>query len=112
MGLYVKHDLTPRLYVRIGERYLDPGRSSAAMATFTAISQQQAQAFVTEFDLGRCLAVTPIPAGSVNSNFVLDVENEGARTRYFVRVFEEQGVEGARYDAALLAHLSKRGVPT
>jgi homoserine kinase type II len=82
------------------------------MATFTAISQQQAQSFVTEFDLGRCVKLTPIPAGSVNSNFVLDVENAGALRRFFLRVFEEQGVEGARYDAALLAHLAKRGVPT
>ena len=82
------------------------------MATFTAISERDAQAFVAQFELGRCVGVTPIPAGSVNSNFVLDVEKEGARRRFFLRVFEEQGVEGARYDAALLAHLSKRGVPT
>jgi homoserine kinase type II len=82
------------------------------MATFTAISRQEAEAFVVAFDLGRCVGVTPIPAGSVNSNFVLDVERAGARRRFFLRVFEEQGVEGARYDAALLAHLSRRGVPT
>jgi len=87
------------------------------MATFTAISRLDAEVLLAPFSLGRVVAITPIPAGSVNSNFVVEVENgEGdrarGRRRWFLRVFEEQGVEGARYDAELLAHLSARGVPT
>lgn len=90
------------------------------MATFTPMSRDDATRLIDGLDfgvdsraeLGRRVDVVPIAAGSVNSNFVVEVERDGARRRFFLRVFEEQGAEGARYDAALLAHLSCRGVPT
>src|SRR5258708_1555546 len=50
---------------------------ASAMATFTPISRDQAEGLVDAFDLGRLVAITPIAAGSVNSNFTLEVERDG-----------------------------------
>jgi len=64
-------------------------------------------------ELGRSYGVTlaelePLVAGSVNSNF-------RARTSdgrvFFARLYEEQGVDGARAELALLADLAHAGVP-
>ncbi len=87
----------------IFERYL------MGVAAFTPLAEEEALELVAEHGLGGLVRVIPIAAGSVNSNFVLELEG-GARC--FVRLFEEQGEEGARYDAALLAHLAAAGVPS
>lgn len=79
------------------------------MATFTTLSDDDAKALCEACGLGALVRVIPIPEGSVNSNFRLQVEREG---EWFVRIFEEQGDEGARYDRALVSHLAARGVPT
>jgi homoserine kinase type II len=50
--------------------------------------------------------VTPIPAGSVNSNFFLEASGK----RWFFRIYEEQGVEGVAYEWALLDHLARSGL--
>lgn len=55
------------------------------------------------------VGVTPILAGSVNSNFGLALANGG---RAFLRIYEEQGAVAARGEALLVAHLADRGVPT
>lgn len=49
-----------------------------------------------------------LDAGSVNSNFL---GIDGAGTRYFLRLYEEQGVEGAQRELAVLEQLSAAGVP-
>src|SRR5581483_6534621 len=49
-----------------------------------------------------------IPEGSVNSNHRLETD-KGA---FFLRIYEEQGLLGARNDAELVATLSARAVPT
>ncbi len=81
------------------------------MATFTALPDSDARALVDAYGLGTLRRVIPIPEGSVNSNFRLEVEHARTVSSFFLRVFEEQGVEGAEYDARLLTHLAKRGVP-
>ncbi len=80
------------------------------MATFTALSETDAAELAKAYALGDLRRVVAIPQGSVNSNFRLECERDGIVTPYFLRVFEEQGLEGAEYDAALLRHLSERGV--
>lgn len=77
-------------------------------------------AFLTDLDLpaaqrlGRCydldiVSCSPLAAGSVNSNFELRTSD---RDRYFARVYEEQGAEGAERELRLLGELAAVGVPT
>jgi len=81
------------------------------MATFTPLPMDEATKLFAAYDLGTPIAITPIPAGSVNSNYRV-VASRGCESRaFFVRLFEEQGPEGAHYDAALLEHLARAGVP-
>jgi homoserine kinase type II len=82
------------------------------MASFTNLSENDATSLCRACDLGTFLRVISIPEGSVNSNFRLEVERNGEPRTWFVRIFEEQGEEGATYDAALVSHLAARGVPT
>lgn len=75
------------------------------MAVFTQLSDEQAQLIADACGLGRVTQVVPVPEGSVNSNFFIDVSNR----RVFVRVYEEQGIDGVRYEWALLRYLEQRG---
>lgn len=78
------------------------------MAVLTPISDADARAIARAHALGDVVRVDGIPAGSVNSNFALVTCNG----KYFLRIYEEQGEEGARAEAALLARLASAGVPT
>ncbi|MET0410603.1 MAG: homoserine kinase [Polyangiaceae bacterium] len=78
------------------------------MALLTPMTLDEARA------IGSSYAVTvtsfeALAAGSVNSNFRLETEERG---RLFVRVYEEQGDEGARAELGLVRELSALGVPT
>lgn len=77
------------------------------MAVFTELSLTDAQRMATSHGLGHVIAIVPIAAGSVNSNFFLDC----AEGRYFARIYEEQGVEGVQYEWSLLDHLHGAGLP-
>ncbi len=48
----------------------------------------------------------------MNSNFRLEATCDGTRRTYFLRLYEEQELEGARGEAALTDELARRGVPT
>ena len=77
------------------------------MAVYTKVSESEAQAIATAHGLGQVIAVEPVAAGSVNTNYFLRCDTG----RYFLRVYEEQGVEGVRYEWALLGHLGRAGAP-
>jgi homoserine kinase type II len=51
--------------------------------------------------------VLPVVAGTVNSNYFLDTD----QGRVFVRLYEQQEVDGVAYEWLLLSHLGARGVP-
>jgi len=76
------------------------------MAVYTTITMEEAHAVAAAHRLGRCLGVTPIAAGSVNTNYFLDCE----QGRYFLRIYEEQPPTGVAYEWELLSHLSRCGV--
>src|SRR5687768_6934894 len=80
----------------------------ASMAVLTAFDLDDARALGALFGLD-VARVTGIPAGSVNSNFRLDLVNG---QRLFLRIYEEQGMEAAEREARLLAALAGAGVPT
>jgi homoserine kinase type II len=78
------------------------------MATYTPLTLEQAQAVGGTFGLD-VRAVFPVPAGSVNSNYRLEIERGGA---IFARIYEEQDRAGAEAEARLLDHLARHGVST
>jgi homoserine kinase type II len=53
-------------------------------------------------------SVEPLAAGSVNSNFVLTTSDG---RRYFARIYEEQGAQGAEAERRLLEGLAEAGLP-
>ncbi|HEX3598264.1 MAG TPA: homoserine kinase, partial [Polyangiaceae bacterium] len=78
------------------------------MGCFTDLSLAEARAVGAEFgvDVHR---VEALSEGSVNSNFRL---TDAAGNRYFGRIYEEQGADGALAELRLLAELSRASVPT
>lgn len=77
------------------------------MAIHTPLPFEDADRIVRAHGLGAAREVHGILAGSVNSNFFVAAD---AR-RVFVRIYEEQGVEGVEYEWALLDHLAAVGLP-
>lgn len=77
------------------------------MAVYTKLNPGDAETVAQAHQLGRCLGVDPIAAGSVNTNYFLNCE----RGRYFLRIYEEQQAAGVAFEWELLAHLRHRGVP-
>jgi len=77
------------------------------MGRFTELGLADAQRVALSHGLGDCLAVVPIAAGTVNSNYFIDTRSG----RYFVRLYEQQEVEGVAYEWALVDFLAAGGVP-
>jgi homoserine kinase type II len=78
------------------------------MAVHTAISESEALAILAQYGSLELYRVDGVAGGSVNSNFALTTSGE----RLFLRVYEEQGREGAEHETALLERLAGAGVPT
>jgi len=79
----------------------------AAVAIYTPLSLEDADRITRSHSLGGALEVTGILAGSVNSNYFVTSESR----QVFVRIYEEQDVEGVRFEWALLTHLREAGLP-
>jgi homoserine kinase type II len=62
---------------------------------------------VAAYGLGSCHRICPVEAGTVNSNYFLETD----AGRIFLRIYEQQEVEGVAYEWQLLAHLMAHGVP-
>jgi homoserine kinase type II len=77
------------------------------MAVFTELSLDDAQRLAEAHGLGRVHRVIPIPAGSVNSNYFLEMD----QGRWFARIYEEQEEDGVAYEWSLLDHLRARSLP-
>jgi len=78
-----------------------------AVAIYTPLPIEDADRITRAHGLGPARDLEGIPAGSVNSNFVVTTDSG----RVFARIYEEQDVEGVRYEHALLAHLVDARVP-
>jgi homoserine kinase type II len=76
------------------------------MATFTHLSLSDAQRLAEAHALPPVEAVVPVAAGTVNSNYFLQT----SRGRFFVRLYEQQDVDGVAYEWSLLSHLGAQGV--
>jgi homoserine kinase type II len=78
------------------------------MGVFTTVSEAAARDFLLAYDVGQLARIEGIPAGSVNSNYGVELAPDGSARprRVFLRVYEEQDAEGARAEARLLAQLA------
>jgi homoserine kinase type II len=77
------------------------------VALLTSLPLTEANRLCREFGLD-IHAIEPLSAGSVNSNFALTASDG---RRYFARLYEEQGRDGALSELALVAALGRAGVP-
>jgi homoserine kinase type II len=77
------------------------------MAVYTELTEVDAARIAAAHDLGVLREITPIAAGSVNSNYFVETD----RGRWFVRIYEEQESDGVAYEWRLLAHLQSRRLP-
>ena len=78
------------------------------MAILTRLDPAELEALAAAYGLGSLARFEGVEAGTVNTSYALEL---GAG-RYFLRIYEEQGVEGARAEAAMLDALAARGVAT
>lgn len=78
------------------------------MATFTVLDLADAQAVAGAAGLPPATAITPIAAGTINSNFCVRCGD----ARWFVRVNEGKRDEDVAWEAELVAALAAGGVPT
>ncbi len=83
-------------------------RDRAQVAVLTPVSDADARALATKFDFGTLSSIEGLAAGSVNSNFRINT----SRGVFFMRLYEEQSVDGARRDVGLVKYLSQIGVAT
>ncbi len=78
------------------------------MAILTVPRDDELDTLVGAYDLGRRRSARGIEAGTVNTSYALDLE----AGRFFLRIYEEQGRDGAEAEARLLLHLAASGVRT
>lgn len=76
------------------------------MATLTRPTDQDLDAIAAAYGWRSRPKLVPVPAGSVNSNYWL----EHAETRIFLRIYEQQGAEGAVREWRFLEKLRSRGL--
>ncbi len=81
--------------------------SAGAVAVYTKLTLADADRIARAHELGAARGVIGVPAGSVNSNYLVDTD----AGRRFVRIYEEQGADGVAYEWALLDHLADAGLP-
>ncbi len=77
------------------------------MALLTPMSEEEGRRLLAPLGITQP-SLQPLEAGSVNSNFAVDV---GGKRKFFLRVYEEQGAAGARTELRILEQLAAAGVP-
>ena len=78
------------------------------MATFRSLSPTDVQEILAAFGAGEYRAHRPIAVGTVNTNVRVDT----AAVPLFLRVNEGKSREDVEREAAIVAHVAARGVPT
>src|SRR6476661_10879060 len=76
------------------------------MAVFTAVTLDDLTQWITQFPLGRALAIKGISSGIENSNFFLTTETG----EYVLTIFEKLTFEQLPFYLHLMRHLAERGV--
>jgi homoserine kinase type II len=77
------------------------------MAVFTSVTLDDLRQWITQFPLGKALAIQGISSGIENSNFFLTTE----RGEFVLTIFENLGFEQLPFYVQLMRHLAERGIP-
>jgi homoserine kinase type II len=77
------------------------------MAVFTSVTLGDLGQWITQFPLGKAVALQGISSGIENSNFFLTTE----RGEFVLTIFENLGFEQLPFYVQLMRHLAERGVP-
>jgi len=81
------------------------------MALLTQLPFDAACDLLSAYDF-TLLQLEPLAAGSVNSNFFLEVRTkDGVKRRLFARIYEEQAAAGAEFELRLNQALSQAAIP-
>jgi homoserine kinase type II len=78
------------------------------MAIHTVVPEADLLAVAAAYPLGALRAFEGLEVGTVNTSYRLDLD----AGRFFLRVYEEQGADGAARETELLRWLSRNGVAT
>lgn len=76
------------------------------MAVFTSVSLDDLSSWITQFPLGKALAIKGISSGIENSNFFITTE----RGEYVLTLFENLNFEQLPFYLNLMRHLAERGI--
>ncbi|HEX7633880.1 MAG TPA: phosphotransferase, partial [Noviherbaspirillum sp.] len=76
------------------------------MAVFTPVSLDDLTQWITQFKLGKALAIKGISSGIENSNFFLTTE----AGEFVLTIFEKLSFEQLPFYLELMRHLAERGV--
>ncbi|RJX33525.1 MAG: homoserine kinase [Oxalobacter sp.] len=76
------------------------------MAVFTPVSLDDLTSWITQFPLGRALAIRGIASGIENSNFFITTE----KGEYVLTIFEKLSFEQLPFYLKLMRHLAQRDV--
>lgn len=76
------------------------------MAVFTSVTLEDLTPWMTQFPLGKALAIRGIASGIENSNFFIDTE----QGEFVLTIFENLNFEQLPFYLKLMRHLADRGV--
>jgi homoserine kinase type II len=84
------------------------------MGTFRTLSQSDVEEILGLFGQNGHPTAVPIAAGTVNTNFAVQLESPGggAAARRFLRINEGKTRDDVVREAAIVEHVAARGVPT
>src|SRR5580765_5748845 len=77
------------------------------MAVFTPVSLDDLSGWISQFSLGKALAIEGISSGIENSNFFITTDSG----EYVLTLFEKLGCEQLPFYLELMRHLAQRYVP-
>jgi homoserine kinase type II len=82
------------------------------VAVFTAVSEADARAFVSQLPVGELASLRGIQAGIENSNFFVDTRHADGHIRHWVlTLFERLTAEQLPFYLELMRHLAGKGIP-
>jgi homoserine kinase type II len=80
------------------------------MAVFTPVTLDDVGQWITQFPLGKPIALKGIASGIENSNFFLTTQRDGQVQEHVLTIFEMLSFEQLPFYLELMRHLAERGV--